>query len=97
MKYNLTEKLNFDADPVMVIKDVEITIKSDAENVLKLMDIVQNKGEIEGALEAFQIMLSEEDMEKLKGLKLKMKDYILVLETAMDLAMGNDPDEPAGE
>ena len=35
MTYDITEKLNFDADPKLKIKDVELTIKSDAENVCR--------------------------------------------------------------
>ena len=41
MTYDITEKLNFDADPKLKINDVELTIKSDAENVLQILDILQ--------------------------------------------------------
>lgn len=93
MVYNLTEKLKFDEDPKLVIKNVELTIKSDAETVLKLMDIVQTKGEIAGAREAFAEMLSPADLKKLNGLKLKMNDYTAALSAALSLALGEDPDE----
>lgn len=93
MVYNLTEKLKFDDDPKLIIRNVELTIRSDAETVLKLMDIVQTKGEIAGAREAFATMLSAADLKKLNGLKLKMNDYTAVMSAALSLALGEDPDE----
>ena len=91
--YNLTEKLNFSDDPVLVIKDTELTIKSDAEVVLQLLDIVTNRGQLAAAREALSLLLSEEDQEKLNALRLKTNDYVEVMRAAAQLAMGNDPDE----
>lgn len=93
MTYDITEKLNFDADPKLKIKDVELTIKSDAENVLKILDVLQNSGETEAAVKCMPILLGEEDQEKLKSLHLKMNDYIEVMEAAVSLALGEDPGE----
>lgn len=93
MTYDITEKLNFDADPKLKIKDVELTIKSDAENVLQILDVLQNSGETEAAVKCMPIILGEEDQEKLKSLHLKMNDYIEVMEAAVSLALGEDPGE----
>ena len=98
MIYNLTEKLKFDADPQLQIKDVIVTIKSDAEIVLQLLDVLNNKGEIAGATEALKLLLSAADQKKLAGLHLKTNDYVKVMRAAVDLALGEDPDEEkAGE
>lgn len=91
--YNLTEKLQFGDDPVLVIKDTKLTIKSDAEIVLQLLDIVSDRGELAAAREAMSLMLSEEDQERLDALHLKTNDYVKVMQTAAQLALGNDPDE----
>ena len=88
MTYDITEKLNFDADPKLKIKDVELTIKSDAENVLQILDVLQNSGETEAAVKCMPILLGEEDQEKLK-----MNDYIEVMEAAVSMALGEDPGE----
>ena len=93
MTYDITEKLNFDADPKLKIKDVELTIKSDAENVLQILDVLQNSGETEAAVKCMPILLGEEDQAKLKSLHLKMNDYIEVMEAAVSLALGEDPGE----
>ena len=97
MVYNLTEKLKFDQDPVLQIRDVELTIRSDAEVVLQLLDVLQGRGELAGATEAFKLLLSPADQKKLAGLHLKTADYVTVMKTAVDLALGEDPDEDQGE
>ena len=98
MVYNLTEKLKFNEDPILEIKDVKLTIKSDAEVVLQLLDLLTEKGDFAGATEAMKLLLSAADQKKLGGLHLKTEDYIVVMRTAVQLAMGADPDkEAAGE
>ena len=93
MLYDMTEKLKFDEDPILKVKDKELTVKSDAVTVLKLMDIIQKDGEVEGALKAVELVFSEKDRKKLDSLGLKMNDYIAVITTAFSLAVGEDPDE----
>ena len=93
MLYSLTDKLSFNDDPQVEIKGKIITVKSDAETVLKLLDIVQNGGEVQGAVSAVDLLLSEKDKKTLKGLNLKIADYMKFTETIVDLALGNDPDE----
>ncbi len=98
MKYDLTNKLAFDSDPVMTVKDIELTVDSDAETVLMVMEILENEGEIAAVRKCVPMLFSEEDQEKIKNLKLKMKDYSELVITAVSLAMGEDPDEEkAGE
>ncbi len=98
MRYNITDKLKFNEDPVLIIKDKELTVKADAEIVLQLMDILQAKGEIAGAAEALKLLLSPSDQKKLSSLHLKTEDYIEVMKAAVSLALGEDPeDDQQGE
>lgn len=99
MVYNLTDKLQFDADPVIRIRDVELTVKAGAEDVLKLIDGLEKLETLDDVkaagefLKCEPILFAEEDRKKLKGLGLKMPDYMKVLQTAISLATGQDPDE----
>jgi len=93
VKYNLTEKLKFDEDPVLQIGDEEITVRSDAEVLLSIMDAMQGKGELAAVREACSLIFSEEDQKKLSKMKLKTDDFITVIRTAIALALGEDPDE----
>ena len=93
MLYDMTERLKFDDDPVLKIKDTELTIKSDAPTVLKLMDIMQQNGEMEAAVKAVDLLFSPKDRKKLDAMNLKMSDFIEVISVAVALAVGEDPDE----
>lgn len=93
MKYDITDKLKFDADPVIKVRDMEITINSDAENVLQILDILQNESEYAAMRKCMPILLDKENQEKLRSLKLKTGDYMEVLQAAVSLALGEDPDE----
>lgn len=97
MLYSLTDKLKFNDDPQIEIKDKVITVKSDAETVLKLLDVLQNAGEIEGAKSAMDILLSDKDKKVVKSLNLKMADYMKLAEVVVELALGNDPDAQGEE
>ena len=98
MTYDLTDKLSFREDPKLIVRDAKLTVKSDAEVVLRLMDLITEKGEAGGAREAMSLLLSAGDQKKLAALHLKMDDYLAVMKAAVQLALGEDPeDAPAGE
>ena len=97
MIYSLTDKLKFAEDPQIEIKGKVITVKSDAETVLKLLDIVQSESEVKGARSAVDLLLSEKDKKTLKSLNLSISDYMKFTEVMVDLALGNDPDEEKSE
>ena len=93
MIYSLTEKLKFDDNPVIKIKDKKIEVKADAETVLSLVDILQTKGETQAAIESADLLFSDKDKKTIKSLKLGFNDYMTLLSTAISLALGEDPDE----
>ena len=98
MTYNLTEKLNFDDNPTIAVRDKVITVKADAETVLTLLDILQTKGELSASQEAGKLLFSEKDQKTIKALKLSFGDYSKLIEVAVSLALGEDPDgEKQGE
>ena len=97
MIYNITDKLKFDEDPVLMIKDTAITVKSDAEVTLQLLDIINNNGEIAAAVQAEQLLFSAADRKKLKAMKLKTADWLEVISAATQMAFGEHPEEEPGE
>lgn len=93
MIYSLTDKLNFDENPKIEIKDKTLEVKADAETVLSLMDVIQNSdSEMQATLDAANLLFSEEDVKIIKALKLGFKDYVTLITTAINLAIGEDPD-----
>lgn len=92
MVYDITSKLKFNEDPVLKINDIELTVRSDADVLLQIIDIMHTKGEMEGAKQCISLLFSEEDREKLSGLHLKMEDFMEVVKAAVSMALGEDPD-----
>lgn len=97
MRYNLTDKLNFDDAPEIEIKGKIITVKADAVTVLKVMGIVEEVGEVEAMVKARDLLFSEKDLKVIDKLNLNMADYITLMQTALSLALGEDPDEASSE
>jgi hypothetical protein len=95
MKYDLTEKLSFDDDPVITIKDVELTVNSDAVTVLQIMDVIENEGEMAAISKCVDLLFDEKNRKKLEKLRLKAPDFIQVIQAATALAVGQDPEEVA--
>lgn len=93
MKYDMTDKLNFNDNPVVVIKDTELEINSDAETVLKIMDIVDTEGEVKGAVKCSKLLFNGKEQKKLQKLRLNMDDFVTFLRIALALAVGEDPDK----
>ena len=84
---DITEKLNFDENPRIKIKSVEIEVNADASTVLKIMQS-SGKPEKESIPEMYELLFSLEDRKKIDKLKLKFKDFTALIETAMDSVVG---------
>ena len=59
MLYSLTEKLSFEENPQIKIKDKVITVKAEAETALKLMDLLDTEGEIKASIKAPELLFSD--------------------------------------
>lgn len=92
---DITEKLSFDENPRLRIKDREIEVSADASTVLKMMGIFQDKGELEGVMEMYNLLFNNEGRKAIEELNLSFKDLRVVIEDAMNLVIGED--ESGGE
>lgn len=97
MLYSLTDKLKFNENPQIEIKGKKITVKSDAETVLSLLSLIEEKGETQATLQVVDLLFSPADRKTIHSLKLGFEDYVKLIEVATSLALGNDPDEAQGE
>lgn len=88
---NITDKLAFDENPVLEIKDQKIEINADAPTVLKIMDLMtQDDSDV---TKAYELLFSEKERKKLDKLRLSFRDFNTVIECAMALAAGEDGGE----
>lgn len=89
-RIDLTEKLDFEGTPVIVVSGVEIEVNDDAQNVLKLMGMAADNNDINAETlgKMADMLFTKQGKKNLDSLKLNMANYTKVIETAMDLATG---------
>ncbi len=97
-KVNITDKLNYDDNPVMVIGHIEVEVNADAETMLRLMGVLAEKGELEAVGDALNLIFKPEDMEKIcsikqNGKKLSAQSLITIVQEAVSLVMGETEGE----
>mgnify|MGYP005835836321 FL=1 len=90
---DITDKLNFEESPKLIIKGEEYTVDDSAETMLKMMALFDDKTEAEAVPEAFRLLFSESDRKKISELKLNFKNFATVIECAMNLIRGVGDDE----
>lgn len=89
MIIDITERLKFDKDPVIVVKGVELTVNSDALVVLNLLALSKEMSVDPAKIEeAVKLLFDEKNLKKLESMKLKMKDFMVVVQEGMKAAMG---------
>lgn len=97
---NITDKLEMDGNPFLVIKNESLEVNADAATMLKLMG---KYGEMQAAeatpkdiLDLYDLMFPKESQEKIEKLKLSFKDLTVLVEEAQKLIVGGE-DESEGE
>lgn len=97
-KVNITDKLSFDENPVIVINGEEMEVNSDAETMLRLMGAFGSMSEIQAVNEAMELLFKPEDVEKImaikkNGNKLSAKSLMVIIQESMNLVMGDSEGE----
>ncbi len=95
---NITDKLDFNENPVMNICDIEVEVNSDAETMLRIMGLFSEKGELQAVNEALNLIFDPEDLEKIcnlkrNGKKLSGKSLMIIVQEAISLVMGENEGE----
>lgn len=91
---DITEKLSFDENPVLKVKDTTIEVNSDAATVLKIMGILSKGTSAKEILEMYEMLFKETDRKKIDKLKLQFKDFQKLIMSAVNIITG---DEELGE
>lgn len=101
-KVDITEKLELDANPCLIIQGEELEVNADAATVLKIMgmfkDAKSNENEMSQAqytLKMYNLIFPPKSQKLIEEKKLSFADLQRVIEAAMDLIHGDD--EPEGE
>lgn len=88
---DITEKLSFEENPKIKIKNITCEVNSDAPTMLKLMQVVGNgEGVTAGdVVKMYELMFSEEDRKKIDKQKLQFKDFQTLVMSAMTIVTGD--------
>lgn len=86
---DITEKLSFDGNPYLMIKDKKLEVNADAPTMLKVMDVlsVGEPGPKE-IMEMIDLMIPEESQKTLEELHLSFNDLVIVVQEAVSLITG---------
>lgn len=95
---NITDKLEFEANPILEIGTIEVEVNADAEIMLRLMGVFAENGELEAVGKAMELIFKPEDVKaicnlKRNGKKLSAKSLVVIVQEAMNLVMGESEGE----
>lgn len=94
---DITDKLSFEDNPKIRIKDVELEIDASAENLLKVMAYASDSPTVNDITKMCDLIFTKESKKDLDSLKLNFSDYSNVVMMAIGLASGNSEEENSGE
>ena len=96
---DITNKLNFEAKPIIKVKNIEIEANHDAVTMLKvaaLFDNGSNSFDVKDVLTVYNLLFDEENQKKVESLKLNFEDFsTLIMESAQVLI--NNGEQVEGE
>ncbi len=89
---DITDKLDFDGNPVIKVKDVSVEVNSDASTMLKVMGILgkNDNPNATDVLKMYELIFSAEDREKIEKMRLNFGDFTKLVYTAISLISGED-------
>lgn len=92
---DITDKLDFETNPKLIIKDEKYEVNADAPTVLKLMGLMGENTGIKEVLKSYELIFSEKTREKIEELKPSFSDLVTIIEEAINLVTGEN--ESRGE
>lgn len=102
---DITEKLELDGNPCLVIQGEELEVNADAATMLKVMGMFANNQDdndqddvvkkTQATLNMYDLLFPEKSKKLIEKKKLSFTDLNRVIEAAVDLIAGSN--EPAGE
>lgn len=96
-RVDITEKLNFDENPILVVKGTDLEVNTDAETVLKLIGIMgdDENASQKAVLDMYELIFPESSRKAIKALSLHFNDLKTVIQEAMELV--TEEDNASGE
>ncbi len=95
---DITEKLDLNRNPVLAIQGDELEVNADAATVLKIMGIAADAKDdavttAQRTLKMYELLFPEKSRKLIEKKKLSFSDFQVVIEEAMNLAVGDNKSE----
>lgn len=94
---DITDKLNFDENPVLIVKGHELEVDASAVSVIEIMSIIGDADEDsmtpDKVAAICERIFTKEAQETIKRLKLSFEDYNTLVLAAMDMIGGEEDEE----
>lgn len=89
---DITEKLNYEENPKIKVKDKEIEVNTDAATMLRVMGILSQNDETgpKEVIAMYEMIFPEKERKKIEQLKLNFSDFVTLVYTAIGLITGED-------
>ena len=93
---DITDKLEFEENPKLVIKGMELEVNADAATVLKIMGILGEDSNVKPGdiVRMYELIFSDAERRKIDKLKLQFTDFQTLVFSAINLITG---EEESGE
>lgn len=93
---DITDKLEFDENPKLVVKGKELEVNADATTVLKIMGILGDGDNVQPSdvVKMYELIFSDADRKKIDRMKLQFSDFQTLVFSAINLITG---EEESGE
>ena len=89
---DITEKLNFDEKPQLIIGETVLEVSNKATAILKAIDLFDDLSSSD-IPQVATLLFGEEGSMKLDALDLSFDDYLMVITSAVKLVTGKDEGE----
>lgn len=89
---DITEKLNFEERPKLIIKGEEYPVNNDVVSVLKIIEIQTGSNDMTpgDVITMYECLFDKETRDKINTLKLSFKNFQVLIESASTLAVGEE-------
>lgn len=94
---DITNKLNFEEKPKILVKGTEIEVNNDAISFIKAIALFDSENGVSSSdlLSVLELLFDEENREKIAKLHLSFADLSTVIKTATELIADNDSEGEA--
>lgn len=87
---DITDKLSFDENPKLKIRDKELEVAADAPTLLKVMGLFGNEQpEPKEIMDAYNLIFPEKSRKEIDKMKPMFSDLLIIIQEAVSVATGD--------